>query len=191
MPLLAQRRGPALGAFLDPLTGASSRPAWRPGRATAAATPMRRSTARVARASAGAASRTTSITIWPTRGILEIERQVVVRAAPLDQFAERWDVARQRCSVQLADRPITSEGPLDHTVVIEHRDAVGGDPDVALEAGCAQLQGQCERSPRCSRGRTPERRDGRTRWARRGAMGAVAAPSNDATVRLPIRRSSS
>ena len=35
--------------------------------------------------------------------------------------------------------------PADDAVVVEHRLAVGGEPDVALEAGRAQPQGQRER----------------------------------------------
>ena len=61
----------------------------------------------------------------------------------------------KRRSANLADRPISPEGPLDHPVVVEHRHAVGGDPDVALEARGAQLQGQFEPRQRVLRGMGP------------------------------------
>ena len=45
---------------------------------------------------------------------------------------------------QLADRSIPTHCPLHHAVVIEHRDTVGGDPDIALQPGGAELERQFE-----------------------------------------------
>ncbi len=82
----------------------------------------------------------------PAIRILQVERQVVVASATLDQFGERGYVAGQRQALHLADRPISTEGPSDDPVVVEHGDAVGRDPDVALQAVGAQLEGQLESS---------------------------------------------
>ena len=61
----------------------------------------------------------------------------------------------QRRSAQLADGPVSPERPPDDPVVVEHGDAVGGDPDVALQPGGAQFQGQLEPGQRVLRGVRP------------------------------------
>ena len=147
------RRG-ARGLPSSATTG-SSRPAWRPGRAAAAGSPTAGAHSHTRSSIAGAASATTSITDLPAGRILEVERQVVVGSAALDQLGERRDVAGQRRPLQLADRPVSPERPLDDAVVVEHRHAVGGDPDVALQTVGTQLEGQLEPRQGVLRGVSP------------------------------------
>ena len=51
----------------------------------------------------------------------------------------------------VADRPLAPADPHD-AVVVEHRDAVAGQPDVALEPGRAEAQAQREGLERVLRG---------------------------------------
>lgn len=75
---------------------------------------------------------------------LHVERQVEPIAAVFVQFGESGDVRRQIATVHLADRT-TAEATTDDAVVIEHDVAVGGEPHIALEPGCAESQTQGER----------------------------------------------
>lgn len=45
----------------------------------------------------------------------------------------------------LGDGSLAPERAANHTIVIEHGLAVGGDPDVALESGGAESEGEEER----------------------------------------------
>ncbi len=54
-------------------------------------------------------------------------------------------------SGDLGDRRLAHTPPND-AVVVEHRDAVGGDPDVALETGRTEASGQREGLDRVLRG---------------------------------------
>ena len=79
--------------------------------------------------------------------ILQIERQLEGAPAGVEHLGERRDVRREACPIDLGDGPL-AEPLLDDPVVIEHRDAVSGQPDVALEAGRAQPEREVERLDR-------------------------------------------
>ena len=88
-------------------------------------------------------------------GILEVERELVVRATPIDQLGQRRYVIGQCRSAHLADRPASPERPLDHAVVVENRHPVGGDPHVALEPRSSQFERQFEPGQGVLRGMSP------------------------------------
>ena len=77
-------------------------------------------------------------------GVLDVEGQLEVGAARGVQLGERGDVSGQVGAVDLAMARRRTPAA-HHAVVVEDRHAVGGEPDVALEAGGAQAQGQRER----------------------------------------------
>ena len=83
--------------------------------------------------------------------MLEIERQVEVRPTVLEQGAQRWHVLgqilRRTCGDRAAPPP-----DADDAVVVEHEHAVGRQPDVALETGGPELQGNAKRLDRVFRG---------------------------------------
>ncbi len=83
-------------------------------------------------------------------GLLEVERQVEVGTALVEQLAQRRDVLGQVVGHGTRDRPAPTPDT-DDTVVIEHGHAVGGQPDVALEPGGPELQGDPERLDRVLR----------------------------------------
>jgi hypothetical protein len=64
-------------------------------------------------------------------------------AAPGEQVGQRRDVAGKVSAVEVGDRSLAPTDPHD-AVVIEHRDAVAGQPDVALEPGGAEAKAQLE-----------------------------------------------
>ena len=59
----------------------------------------------------------------------------------LEQLGERRDVRRQLIASQVADRAFSPLHP-HHAVVIEHGNAIGGQPHVALEAVRAETKCQ-------------------------------------------------
>jgi glutamate/tyrosine decarboxylase-like PLP-dependent enzyme len=76
-------------------------------------------------------------------GVLHVERELVRGAALAVEVGERRNVRGQRSSRQLPDRPAVRE-----PVVVEHREAVGRDPDVGLEPARAELERERERRQR-------------------------------------------
>ena len=74
---------------------------------------------------------------------LEVERQVIARAAFVDQFGkcgnERW----QLTPAQITDSA-TAESTADHAVVFEYGHAVARQPDIAFETRRTQFESQLE-----------------------------------------------
>ena len=66
-----------------------------------------------------------------------------VRTALLEQPSQRRDVIGEFLGETLDDGPSTSTETYD-PVVVENGDAVGGQPDIALQTGGAELQGRAE-----------------------------------------------
>ncbi len=77
-------------------------------------------------------------------GILQVERQRVAGATRLQQLDQGRDVLGEVSSSELGNRSF-AQALLDDAVVIEHCDAVGGEPDIALEPGRSEAQRQLER----------------------------------------------
>ena len=105
------------------------------------------------------------------RDVLEVEGEVVVaaavsrRSARVGMWAGSWDGAGAELGRGSGGR---------YAVVVEHRHAVGGQPDVALQA-VAPRRSASGTTPGCSPVRAPGLPGGRRRSARRGATGGVAA----------------
>jgi hypothetical protein len=76
-------------------------------------------------------------------GVLDVEREVELGAELLEQVGERRDVRGEVGSVHLGDRTPT-QAAAHHAIVVEHGDAVAGEPDVALESRGAEPDGQTE-----------------------------------------------
>ena len=127
----ARRSGPSLrrlqpGRVDEPHVGVERGSVGR-----AAARP--RGTATAGGAASAPARATTAMTARADVGVLEVERQVVVGAAPLEQIGERRDVLGQLCArTSIEPIAVAPAGPHD-AVVVEHGDTVGGQPDVALQ----------------------------------------------------------
>ena len=85
---------------------------------------------------------------------LQVERQLVAGAAVLVQLGQGGHVRRQLRPGELADRSLAKPGG-DDAVVVEHRLAVGGQPDVALETGRTEPQAEGERLERVLPGVCP------------------------------------
>ena len=81
---------------------------------------------------------------------------MVLGAAALDELGQRRYVAGAGRPRRIS--PIGRVLPndlLDDSVVVEHRHAVGSDPDVALQPGCAEFEGQLEAGQSVLRGMGP------------------------------------
>ena len=124
---------------------------------------------------AGRLARTTSMTAGPAVGILEVERQVVVAAAALEQVGQRRDVLGQLGSAERRRSRRLRRPSRDDAVVVEHRDAVGGQPDVALQPGRAEAEAERERLERVLAGVGAGPPVGEGDRAGRAATGAVVA----------------
>ena len=188
MPPSASVGGPPLRPLLDPLqpgrvdepdvrrvrTQRDQRRRRPGGTATAgAADPARRRGRRSTTGLAGSAC-------------LEVERQVVVGAAALEQVGELGMCSGSWSRRSVGDPPPAPADP-HHAVVVEHRDAVGGQPHVALEPGGAEREGQL-RTPRgCSRGRGPGRPGGRTRSGVRAGREPLLHAADDGRPAHPGR----
>jgi hypothetical protein len=69
---------------------------------------------------------------------------VKVGPALVEQPSQRRDVLGEFVAAAGADRSTAPAQP-DDAIVIEHRDAVGSQPDVALQPGRPELEGDMER----------------------------------------------
>ncbi|MEY4223877.1 MAG: hypothetical protein RIS33_811, partial [Actinomycetota bacterium] len=79
--------------------------------------------------------------------VLDVDAEVVVAGTGVDHLGNRRDVSRKIDSAHRADRHLASPAP-DETVVIENGHPVGGDPDIGLESGGTEAEGQLERLDR-------------------------------------------
>ena len=73
--------------------------------------------------------------------LLEVERQVKVGATSDEQLGERRDVLGKLVARHDPDRSLAPAVAYD-PVVVEHRDAIAGEPHIALQTGRSELQGQ-------------------------------------------------
>ena len=133
-------------------------------------------------AAAGPAAAPPRATADAAAGVLHVEGQLEVGAAGPRTAPRASGCARAgRPGRSVGDRRRRS--PADHAVVVEHRHAVPGEPDVALEPRRAQPHAPARRPRACSPGRGPGRPGGRTRsggaaataagWARRPILAAT------------------
>jgi len=73
----------------------------------------------------------------------EVEREVVIGAARVDQIVDRGDVTGKLVAAHVGDATFAQPAP-ELAVVHENRNAVAGEPDVALQAGSSHLERELE-----------------------------------------------
>jgi len=79
---------------------------------------------------------------WLSRiGVFEVDGEVIVGSTVLQQVSECGEVSGKLSGGEIADSPGSQTGP-HRPVVADHRDPVGTEPHVGLEAGSSEPKGE-------------------------------------------------
>ena len=86
--------------------------------------------------------------------VFQIKRKVMLRSDALVQFRQAWNMTGQPFPIDLADWAFSTHRT-DDSVVIQHRNAVAGQPNVRLKSGCTESNGENEGIKGVLRGMSP------------------------------------